>query len=120
MKLKGKLMQQVAGNRCFMVSLAEEVVIPAGHRMVVSGKVLAGESWMVDSLSKPPGGKWVMVSRSLVKEGTEKVSVKMFYPSDEDVLLWKTTHAAPVRPVEVDENSSNQNHQMDKVVQSAR
>ena len=27
----------LAGNRCYRVSLAEEVVIPAGYRMVVPG-----------------------------------------------------------------------------------
>ena len=42
-----------AGNRCYQVSLAEEVVIPVGHWMVVPGKmpagVFPGGSWMVDS-----------------------------------------------------------------------
>ena len=31
----------LAGNRYYRVSLAEEVVIPAGQRMMVPGKVLA-------------------------------------------------------------------------------
>ena len=31
----------LAGNRCYRESLMEEVVIPAGHQMVVQGKVLA-------------------------------------------------------------------------------
>ena len=71
------------------VSLAEEVVISAGHRTLVLGKVLAGVlpggSLMEDSLNKPPGGKCVMVGRSLVRES------QMFNPSDKDVLLWKNT-----------------------------
>ena len=58
-------------NRCYKVPLAEEVVNPAGHRMVVPGKVpagvLPGSSWMVDSLSKPRGGKCVMVGKRLVE-----------------------------------------------------
>ena len=55
----------LAADRSYRVSLAEEVVIPAGHQMVVTGKILAGVlprgSCMVDSLSKPPGGKCLMV-----------------------------------------------------------
>ena len=57
-------------NKCYGVSLTEEVVIPAGGRIVVLGKVPAGVlpkgSWMVESLSKPPGGKYVIVGISLV------------------------------------------------------
>ena len=37
-------------NKCYRVSLAEKVVIPAGKR---SREVPKG-SWMVESLSKPP------------------------------------------------------------------
>ena len=52
-------------NKCYQVSLAEKVVISTGNWMVVSGKVSAGMlsrgSWMVESLSKPPGGKCMMV-----------------------------------------------------------
>ena len=79
------------GIDVFGVSLAEEIVILAGHRVVVQGMVLAGilpgGSWMVDSLSKPPSGKFVMMIRSLVEGGRGKVSVEMFNPLDEDVLL---------------------------------
>ena len=60
----------LAGNRSYQVSLAEEVVISAGHWMVVPGKIMAevlpGGSWMVDSLSKLPGGRCVIMTRSLV------------------------------------------------------
>ena len=110
---------RLAGNGCYWVSLATEVVIQAGHQMVVPGKILAGVlpgwSWMVDSLSKPPGGKCVMVGRSLVKGGRGKVSLEMFSPSDEDVLLWKNTHTTLVHPVEVEGISDNQNHQINEV-----
>ena len=58
----------MAGNRCYWVSLAKEVVTQAGHRMGVPGKILAGVlpvlSWMVDSLNKLSGGKCVRVGRS--------------------------------------------------------
>ena len=81
----------MAGNRCYRVSLAEEIVIPAGRQMVVPRKIPTGVlpegSCIVDSLSKPPGGKWVMVGRSLVEVLRGKISVKMFNPTDEDVLL---------------------------------
>ena len=97
----------LARHRCYRVSLAEEVVIPAGSRMVVPGKIPAGVlpkgSWMVDSLSKPPGGKCVLVGRSLVEGGRGKVCVEMFNPSEEDVLLHRDTHTALVHPVDVEE-----------------
>ena len=68
-----------------LVTEAEEVVIPAGSRKIVPGKVPAGVlsegSWMVESLSKPPGGKCVMVGRSLVEGGKGRVNVEMFNPS---------------------------------------
>ena len=58
----------LAGNRCYWVSLAKEVVIPAGHQMAVPGKIpagiLPGGIWILDSLSKLPGGNCVMVGRS--------------------------------------------------------
>ena len=76
----------------YWVSLAEEI-IPAGHRMVVPGKVpagvLPGGSLMMDSLSKPPGGKCFMVGRSPVEGGRGKVNVEMLNLSDEDFLLRK-------------------------------
>ena len=64
----------LAGNRCYWVSLAREFVIPAGHGVVVPGKiparVLPGGSCVVDSLSKLPGGKCV----TLAERGRGKVS----------------------------------------------
>jgi len=107
--LDGKGMPTRSGlkrDRCYRVSLAERVVIPAGGRKIVAGKipagVLAGGNWMIDTLSKPPGGKCVMVGRSLVEGGKGKVDVEMFNPSDEDVILYKNTHTALVHPVELD------------------
>ena len=42
-------------NKCYRLSLAEKVVIPAGNRMMVASKVPGGVlskgSWMVESLS---------------------------------------------------------------------
>ena len=42
--------------------------------------------------------------------------MEMFYPPDEDVLLWKNTHPALVQPIEVEENSDNQSCQKDEVL----
>ena len=70
---------------------------------------------MVDSLSKPPGGKCVKVGRSLVEGGRGKISMEMFYSLDEYVLLQKNTHTALMHLVEVEEKSYNQNHQKDEV-----
>ena len=121
--LNGKAMaicKRLARNICYGVYLAEDVVTSLVHWMMVQRKVLAGilpeGNWKVDSFSKPPGGKCVMVGRSLVEEGKEKVSFEMFNPSDEDVLLQKNTHTALVHPMEVDENSDNWNHQKNKIL----
>ena len=68
-------------NKCYRVSLAEKLVLTAGNRMRVAGTVPAGvlakENWMVEYLSKPPGGKCVMVGRSLVECCTSKVTLEM-------------------------------------------
>ena len=55
--------------------------------------------------------------RSLVEGEKGKVSVEMFSPPDEDVLLRKNTHAAPV---EVHEHSDNWNPQKEAVSCSVR
>ena len=108
--LGGKVMTTRDGlsrNKCYRVSLAEKVVIPAGSRKIVTGKipagVLPGGEWMVEALHKPPGGKCVMVGRSLVEGGRGKVNIEMFNPSEEDIVLFKNTHSALVHPVEVEE-----------------
>ena len=53
------------------------MVLPARNRMVVAGKVPAGilvkGNRMVESLSKPPGGKCVMIGQSLVEGCSGKV-----------------------------------------------
>ena len=109
--LDGKAMATRDGlmrDRCYRVSLAEEVIIPAGSRMVVAGRVPAGVlplgDWLVEPLSKPPGGKCVMVGRSLVGGGRGRVCLEVFNPSEEDVVLHKDTHSAMVHPVEVEED----------------
>ena len=116
--------KSLAGNRCYRVSMAKEVVIPAGHQMVIPGKIPAGifpgGSWMVDSLNKPPGGKCVMVFKSLLEGGRRRVSVETFNPSDEDDLLQKNTHLVLVHPVEAEENPNNQSWQKYEVSCSVR
>ena len=56
-----------------------------------------------------------MVDRRLLEEEGWETSIEMFNPSEEDVLLWKNSRAALVHPVEVEENSDNQNHKKDEV-----
>lgn len=111
-------------NKCYRVSLAEKVVIPAGSRMVVPGKVpagvLPGGSWMVEALSKPPGGKCVMVGRSLVEGCKGKVNVEMFNPSEEDVVLHRHTHTALIHPVDVEETSREETSQCRTETSSVR
>ena len=91
--------------------------------MVVPEKVLAGVlpgwSWMLDSLSKPPGGKCIMMGRSLLEKGRGKVSVEMFNPLDEGVV-WKNIHAALVHPLEVNESFVNRNHQKEPLPEALR
>ena len=96
-------------NKCYRVSLAEKIVIPAGGRVITPGKISAGilpdGDWMVESLHKPPGGKCVMVGQSLDEGGMGRVAVDMFKPSEEDILLNKNTHSALLHPVEVKRRS---------------
>ena len=65
----------------YRVSLAEKVVIPAGSRMVVPGKVPAAVlpkgSTMMESMSKPPGGKCMMVGRSLMEGCSGRVKLEV-------------------------------------------
>jgi hypothetical protein len=93
-------------NKCYRVALSEKVVLPAGSRKIVRGKVPAGVlgegSWMVDSLSKPPGGKCVLVGRSVVEGGRGHLNLEMFNPSEEEIILYKNTHSALVHPVVVE------------------
>ena len=74
------------------------MIIPAGNRMVVAGKVpaevLSKGSWMVESQSKPPRGKCVRIGRSLVEGYSGNVTLEMFNPSEEDIVLYKNTHIA--------------------------
>ena len=109
--LDGKMMATRDGltrDRCYRVSVADEVVVPAGSRMIIPGRVPAGVlpqgDWLVEPLSKPPGGKCVMIGRSLVEGGKGRVSMEVFNPSEEDVVLHKNTHSAVVHPVEIEED----------------
>jgi transposase InsO family protein len=95
------------GRKCYRVTLAAKTMVPAGHRVLVSGKVKTGvlstkTDWMVESLSKPPGGKCLLVGRSLVSGGSGRVTVEMFNPTDEDVFLNRGTQTALVHPVEME------------------
>ena len=93
-------------RKCYRVSVREELVIPAGSRMLVPGKVPAGilpeGQWMLESMRKPPGGKCLLVGRSLIEGGKNRVLIDMCNPTEEDILLHKDTHAALVQPVELE------------------
>ena len=92
-------------KRCYRVVLKEEVVVPAGSRVVLDGKVKAGVlpvgPWMVEPLKKPLGKEMLLVGRCLVTGGTSRVAVEVCNPSSEEVILHKETHAAMVHPVSV-------------------
>ena len=117
MTLNGKLVPTRSGllrNQCYRVATAEKVILPAGTRKVVKGKVPAGVlgdgNWMIDALSKPPGGQCVLVGRSLVSGGSGCVSIEMFNPSDTEIILNKNTHSALVHPVIVDNPNTDNSH----------
>ena len=66
---------------------------------------------MVESL-KSPGGKCLLVGRSLVEGGSSRVLIDMCNPTEEDIVLHRDTHAALIHPVELegelkDEEPSN-------------
>lgn len=89
---------------CSRVTLAETVVVPAGHRMVLPGRVgspLAEGQWMVGPLAHTPGNKPLVVARSLVEAKGREFPLEVMNPTEEDVLLYKGTHTALVEPVEV-------------------
>ena len=107
--LEGRMLSTKSGlsrNKCYLVSLAEKVVLQAGNRMVVAGKapagILAKGNWMVESLSKPLGGQCVKIGQSLVEGCSGKVTLEIFYPSEEDIVLQKNRQAALVHPVDID------------------
>ena len=87
------------------VTLAETVVVPAGHRMLLPGRigggVLAEGQWMIGPLSHTPGNKAIAVARTLVDGQKNKVPFEVMNPTTEDILLYKGTHVALAFPAEV-------------------
>jgi len=57
---------------------------------------------MVESMSKTPGGKCLLVGRCLVEGGRSRVVMDMCNPTEEPIILHKDTHAALVHPVEME------------------
>ena len=53
------------------------------------------------ALLKHAGGKYVSVRRNLGAKRREKMNIKLFNPSEEDVTLNKNTHSALVHPMKV-------------------
>ena len=91
---------------CSRVTVAETVVVPAGHRMLLPGRVsspLAEGQWMVSPLSHTPGRKPLVVARSLVPGKGRCFPFEVMNPTEESVVLYKGTHAALVEPVEIAE-----------------
>ena len=107
--LGGKQMKTMDGltrDRCYRVSVAEQVTIPAGSRMIIPGKFQLGyyqkeAGW--SNLLANPQGKMCVGGEKSCGRGKGRIGMEMINPSEEDVTLNKNTHSAIIHPVEVEE-----------------
>merc|ERR1712055_936639 len=96
-------MKSVDTEVCHRVSLASGVVVRAGHRSIVEGRIVGhadGEPWMVEPLYGAMGEKDLLVARTLTCDG-DVVPVEVLNPTAEDVFLYQGTHVAVASQVRV-------------------
>ena len=89
-------MKPVDAGICHRVSLTRGVVVRAGHRNIVEGRIVGqadGGRWMVEPLGGTMEEKDLLVARTLTCGG-EVVPVELLNPTAEDVFLYKDTHVA--------------------------
>ena len=94
-------MKSVDTEVCHRVSLASGVVVRAGHRSIVEGRIVGqadGEPWMVEPLYGAMGEKDLLVARTLTCGG-DVVPVEVLNLTAEDVFLYQGTHVAVASPV---------------------
>ena len=94
-------MKPVDAGMCHRVSLTRGVVVRAGHRNIVEGRIVGqadGGPWMVEPLGGTMEEKDLLVARTLTCGG-EVVPVEVLNPTAEDVFLYKDTHVAVASPV---------------------
>jgi len=89
---------------CCRITVAETVTVRAGHRVIVEGKlpkVIPKGDWLVEPLTKPIGGRPLMVARALIRGGDQRIPIEVMNPTSEDVILYRKTNAALLQPVEL-------------------
>ena len=90
--------------RCARVTVADTVTIPAGRRMIIEGKTpnLTPEGdWMVEPLSKSPGGHPLLVAKTIATGGRSRVPMEVMNPTQQDIVLYRDTNAAVLQPVQL-------------------
>ena len=86
---------------CNRVAVAETVLVPAGHRMVIGAKAaeqLPAGQWLIEPLPKPLKST-LAVAKSLVEGGQEVIPIEVMNPGGEDIVLHKGTHAGSIESV---------------------
>jgi len=89
--------------RCARVTVADTVTIPAGSLTIVEGKTSSPTpegDWMVEPLSRTPGGQPLLVGKSMTTGGRGRIPMQVMNPTQEDIVLYKGTNAAVLQPVE--------------------
>lgn len=91
-------------QRCCRISVAETTTIRAGHRMLIEGKTsqeVPTGSWLVEPLSRPLDKKPLLVAKALVTASSGKIPLEVMNPTEQDIVLYKNTHAALLQPVKL-------------------
>ena len=86
---------------CNRVAVAETVLVPAGHRMVIeamASEQLPAGQWLVEPLPKPLKST-LAVAKSLVEGGQQVIPIEVMNPGGEDIVLHMGTHAGSVECV---------------------
>ena len=93
---------------CNRIAVAETVLVPAGHRMVITAKAseqLPAGQWLVEPLPTPLKNT-LAIAKSLVEGGRQVVPIEVMNPGSEDIVLHKGTHAGVIDSVSLMEEAS--------------
>ena len=84
------------------IQVAENVVIPAGSRTIIKGrasKPLVPGDWLIEPLQTFKTERPVLTARTLIRGDGMHVPMELMNPTDEDVLLYKSTHVGIISPI---------------------
>jgi transposase InsO family protein/predicted aspartyl protease len=91
--------------KCCRIAVAETVTVPAGHEMVLPGRVVnQGVSiqavGIIEPVSSFAGKHGLALGRSLVDPSRVSVPLRVLNPTGEDVILYRNTTAGIMYPVQ--------------------